>query len=340
MEVGVSLVAWFRGAARLASRMEQLGFQSVLFTDSQNLCPEVWSQLALAAQATQCIHLGPGVTNPVTRDPALTACAAVTLQAESDGRARLCLGRGDSAVQRIGRREQPVAAFATYLEALQAYLRGESVDRDGFPSRLEYLAALGELPKVPVEVMATGPRVIELAARLADRICFAVGADPEFLASRLALARAAAEAAGRDPQTLRLGAMLNCVVHDDLATARQALRGGAASFARFSSFRGNDTRALPAPLREAVAHLEEHYDMRHHTRADAAHTRGLSDAFLDWFGVAGPTERVVSRFRKLADLGLDFAYVVPGSTGADRAVVSASLRSLASAVLPAVATPA
>ena len=58
----------------------------------------------LAAQATKQIKLGPGVTNSVTRDPAVTASAALSLHAESGGRAVLGIGRGDSAVQRIGPR--------------------------------------------------------------------------------------------------------------------------------------------------------------------------------------------------------------------------------------------
>lgn len=336
MDVGISGVAWFRKTAGAAARFEALGFASALFTDSQNLCAEVWSQLALAAHATETIRLGPGVTNPVTRDPALTACAAVTLQAESGGRALLCIGRGDSAVQRIGRREQPVAEFEAHLQAVQAYLRGDAVDRGGFASRLEFLPALRDLPKVPLEVMATGPRVIELAARVADHVCFAVGADVDLLADRVALARGAAERAGRDPATLRLGAMVNCVVSDDAAAAREAIRGSAATFARFSSFRGNDVARLPAPLQQAASWVREHYDMREHTRADAAHTRGIDDDFVDWFGVAGRAAHAVERFRALADLGLDFVHVVPGSTGADPSVVGPSLQALSKEVLPRV----
>src|SRR5262245_18157569 len=240
MQIGLSSVAWFGQAESLAPRVERLGFASLLFTDSQNLCPEVWSQLTLAARASERLVLGPGVTNSVTRDPALTACAAATLQSTSRGRALLCIGRGDSAVQRIGKREQPVREFEAYLSAVQAYLRGESVDRDGFASRLEFLPALGDLAKVPLEVMATGPRVIELSARVADRVCLALGADPAFLADRIAAARAAAAAAGRPPGALRIGAIVNCVIHDDVAAAREAMRGGATTFARFSSFRGND----------------------------------------------------------------------------------------------------
>ncbi|HVH04436.1 MAG TPA: LLM class flavin-dependent oxidoreductase, partial [Myxococcota bacterium] len=333
MEIGIATVAWFAQAEGLARRMEQLGFSSLLFTDSQNLCPEVWSQLSLAARASERIRLGPGVTNSVTRDPALTACAAATLQSTSAGRALLCIGRGDSAVQRIGRREQPVAAFEAYLTAVQAYLRGESVDRDGFASRLEFLPALGDLPKVPLEVMATGPRVIELSARVADRVCLAVGADPAFLADRVAAARRAAASAGRLAGALQVGAIVNCVIHDDVAAAREAVRGGATTFARFSSFRGNDLAALPAPLRDAVDWIRAHYDMQNHTRTGVAHTRGISDAFVDWFVIAGPAALARERFRALAALGLDFVHVVPGSTGADRNVVAASLAALAKEIV-------
>ena len=334
MDFGVTTVAWFGRAERLAERIEAQGYTTLLFTDSQNLCPEVWSNLALAARATSSLHLGPGVTNSVTRDPAVTAGAAVTLQAHSGGRALLCVGRGDSAVQRIGRREMGVADFEAYLCQVQAYLRGEAVLRDGFESRLEFLRLLGDLPKVPVEVMATGPRVIELAARTADRICFAVGADPELLAGRIAAARAAAARAGRDPATLGLGAAVNVVVHDDVAAAREAARGGATTFARFSAFRGNDVAALPGPLQQAVAWIRAHYDMRDHTRTGVAHTKGISDEFVDWFAAVGSVSHVRERLRALAGLGLDFVHVVPGSTGADPALISASLEKLAREVLP------
>src|SRR5881628_161931 len=89
MEIGVLAVPWPRRSAATARLLEELGFDTVLFPDSQNLAPEVWGQLMLAAQATARVRLGPGVTNSVTRDPAVTASAALALQAESGGRAVL-----------------------------------------------------------------------------------------------------------------------------------------------------------------------------------------------------------------------------------------------------------
>jgi 5,10-methylenetetrahydromethanopterin reductase len=334
MEIGVLMVPEPGRTAQTARMIEDLGFDRVAFADSQNLTAEVWGQVMVAATATHRIRLGPGVTNSVTRDPAVTASAVLALQVESQGRAILGIGRGDSAVQRIGKREDRVADFERYLATVQSYLRGETVDRDGFGSRLEWLDRV-KVPKVPVEVAATGRKVIEVAARHADSICFAVGANPDHLADVLSHAQAAARAAGRDPGALRYGAFINCVVHDDVRVARDAVRGSIATFARFSSFMGSRIERLPAPLQSAARYLRENYDMRNHTRTGVQHTAGLSDDFVDWFGIAGPVATAVPRFQLLRALGLDFCLVIPGSTGMPRELAAASLMNLATAVVPA-----
>jgi 5,10-methylenetetrahydromethanopterin reductase len=333
MEVGVLLFPEPRRAAAVAQVIEGLGFDGLLFPDSQNLLPEVWGQLVLAAKATTRLRLGPGVTNSVTRDAAVTASAALSLQVESDGRALVGIGRGDSAVQRIGRREDPVAAFERHLVLLQAYLAGETVDRDGQPSRLEWHARAG-VAKPPVMVAATGPRVIAAAARRADAVCFAVGADPDHIASVLERAREAARAGGRDPRALRHGAFVNCVVHDDPAVARDGVRGSAATFARFSALPGSPLAALPPPLAAAARWLREHYDMREHTRTGVAHTAGIGDDFVDWFAVAGPASVARERLEALRALGLDFVWLIPGSSNMPRDVAAASLATLARDVVP------
>src|SRR5262249_52356943 len=112
MEIGVIMPPLPKRAGYLARMVEDMGFAAMLFPDSQNLAPDVWSELVLAANATKTLQLGPSVSNSLTRDAAVTAGAALTLQVESDGRALLGMGRGDSSVQRIGKREDKVASFA------------------------------------------------------------------------------------------------------------------------------------------------------------------------------------------------------------------------------------
>ena len=55
------------------------------------------------------------------------------------------------------------------------------------------------LPPPPLNIAATGPKTIEVAARWADGVSFSVGADLERLRNAIALAHEACERVGRDP---------------------------------------------------------------------------------------------------------------------------------------------
>jgi alkanesulfonate monooxygenase SsuD/methylene tetrahydromethanopterin reductase-like flavin-dependent oxidoreductase (luciferase family) len=90
----------------------------------------------------------------------------------------------------------------------------------------------------------------------------------------------AAQAAGRDPASLRYGVYVTCVLNDDPAAARDAVRGSATTFARFSALPGSRLERLPPALRRAAEHIRAHYDMRDHTRTGVAHTAGIPDEFV------------------------------------------------------------
>src|SRR5437879_5575687 len=109
MQIWLHAFSFPHRVAAMARQAEEWGFTGLLLADSQNLNADIWVELALAGAATSRLRLGPGVTNPVTRHPAVTASAAATLQAETGGRAVLGFGRGDSALTQIGRRPVPVA---------------------------------------------------------------------------------------------------------------------------------------------------------------------------------------------------------------------------------------
>src|SRR5499426_3689864 len=176
-------------AARHAAAAEAAGYDGLALVDSQNLAGDCYVGLALAARETTRLRLATGVTNPVTRHPAATAAAIAAIHAESGGRAVLGIGRGDSALAHLGYAPAPVAVFERTLERIQGYLRGEEVPFEADAnlatlrladapkaSRLTWLRP--DLPKVPVDVAATGPRMIAIGATLAERVTFAVGADP------------------------------------------------------------------------------------------------------------------------------------------------------------------
>lgn len=317
--------------AATAKSLEDGGWDGVFFPDTQCLSGDVYSGLALAASATSRIKLGPGVTNPVTRHPSVTASAIATIQVESKGRAVLGLGRGDSSLAYIGQKPASVNVFDTYLTDVQQYLKGEAVDIDGYQSRNTWLADTG-LPKVQVDVAATGPRVISAAAVSAERITFAVGADPKRITASIETARSARSAADLDPNDLSFGAYVNCTANPDAAKARQVILGTVGVFAHFSGMAGSDTSQLEdGSVFESVAGS---YDMANHARSSAGHVAGLDDDFVDRFAVAGSSAYCVDRLGQLIETGLDRLVFVTASRDADPAEVKLGSTLLATEVLP------
>ncbi|HEY2774230.1 MAG TPA: LLM class flavin-dependent oxidoreductase [Candidatus Binatia bacterium] len=355
----VALEVWTLGvglpkvAARQAVAAERAGFDGFAVVDSQNLAGDPYVALALAAHATERIKLATGVTNPLTRHAAVTASAIATVQAESGGRAVLGIGRGDSALAHLGLAPAAVPVFERYLAQLQVYLRGdglaladaasqivgapalETLGLAGAPpdSRLHWLRPT--LKKVPVDVAATGPKVIAAAARHAESITFAAGADPARLRWAIDTARAARVAAGLDPATLGLGAYVNVVVHRDAREALRLAEGGLASFARFSVMHGHVRGPVDDKQREVLESVHRAYDMRRHTMTGTPQAAKLTEDFATSFAVLGPGDACIRRLREIAALGIQKLVVIGPSANADAAEASAASARFTTEVLPA-----
>ena len=315
-------VASPRGTADFAAKAEQAGWDGLLVVDSQNLSGDAYVALAMAATSTSSLGLGTGVTNNATRHPAVTASAIASVQKISGGRACLGIGRGDSALAHLGRAPAKLKPFEAYIAALQRYLSGGEVAFDqcaiddaiappvadlelADTPRTSRITWLGNDPKVPVEVAATGPKVIGIGARHAERIMFTLGADPARLRWGMDVARQAAVACGRDPAQLRFGAYINLACHPDINTARNLVRGGLTTFARFSVMHGDISGPVDAAQSAVLGHLHERYDMNKHTRADSQQAEVLTPEFIDQFAVVGDPDRCLARLGDLAALGLD-----------------------------------
>jgi 5,10-methylenetetrahydromethanopterin reductase len=343
-EIWTTGIAWPGVVERAAARAEKAGFDGLAVVDSQNLAGDPWVGLTLAVRETERLRLGTAVTNPVTRHPAVTAAAAVTLQVASAGRFVLGIGRGDSALAHLGRAPAPVPTFERYLSVLQAYLRGDEIAFDDLDfheaaappvdtlglanaptaSRLHFLPA--ELPKVPVEVAATGPRVLAAAARHADRVLLALGADPDRVRWGIDTVRAAGGAS--------VGAFVNVVAHPDVAVARELASGGVATFARFAVMHGSVTGPADAGQRDTFSAVHDTYDMTRHTQVGSPQAATLTAEFIDRFGIVGTPDACAHRLNELVDLGLDKLMVTGPTLGADPNEARGAVERFAADVLP------
>src|SRR5690606_33932113 len=132
------------------------------------------------ALATTRLALSFSTSNPVTRHPAVAASGIAALAEIAGPSIWYGVGRGDSALAYVGGAPASVAMFERYVRAVRKYLHGEPVDFDLLREwrltpdvtaiELGHAPAHSSLtwldpgtPPVPIEINATGPRVLAVA---------------------------------------------------------------------------------------------------------------------------------------------------------------------------------
>ena len=356
MEVWTNGVPQPRGIMHVARDLEDAGWDGMNVVDSQNLAADPFVALAMAATVTERLKLGTGVSNTATRQAAVLASCAATVNSVARGRFTLGVGRGDSALAHLGRAPTRLKPFERYLGHLQTYLSGGEVPFEELvdlpeavappvaelelahapdASRIAWIGPTVERDgKVQVEVAATGPKVIAAAARQADRVMFALGALPERVAWGVETAKAARKAAGLDPDGIAFGAYVPTACHPDADTARDMVRGNLTVFARFGVMHGKTSGPLSERNEAVMQGLRQAYDMEKHTHGDSAQAAALTPAFIDDYAAIGPPDRVVERLLALKALGLD-KVVLSGSWRGARGEAGPLSKSLTeSEVLP------
>jgi 5,10-methylenetetrahydromethanopterin reductase len=242
-----------------------------------------------------------------------------TVQALAGGRARFVVGRGDGAMKVMQLEPMPVAEYEEYLRALIGYLRREEVEYDGAlisMARLDELDPSMDLAPPEISVAATGARMIAAAARWADGVDFSVGADLARIRSSVEIARAAAEAAGRDPDSLALGCYVQVAVTDgDPDEALEAVRGLIVTHHRFQeNFTSRAAAVMEAVLRAprgGVTRTGRPGELAFYPR------EALDPEQMLEFGIIGTVEECAERLRAIVDLGLANVYIGTRAVGVD-----------------------
>jgi hypothetical protein len=135
-------------------------------------------------------------------------------------------------------------AFGTH-DCIASSLDALSLGGRPTACRLKWLPA--GLPKVPLDVAATGPQVIEMCAPIAERVTFSVGAIPERMSWTLDLARAARRKQGlAEDGSAMAHKSSSCAIR----IARPCARRRRAWSGRSLGFRSS--KAMPRGLRAAA----------------------------------------------------------------------------------------
>jgi len=315
-EIGVVMEPVPKCSAEMATRIEEMGFDSILCPDTQNLSADPYGQLSLMAHHTKRIKLGTGVTHPVTRATAVTASAMASLQEESDGRAICGIGRGDSSAAHIGKRQATTKELRNCIQTIQSYFRGESIDVGNMQSPIRWIDP-NLIPPVPIDVACTGPKTIQMACEVAEKVSFAVGSSHERVSWAMSTALEHLEKIGRDRDDIKIGAYINLICDPDEKKAIGMARMLAGLVAHFTAMKDAPIDHLPSSLQKISSSLKSEYDMKNHSSEKGSHLELIDDEFIDWFTISGPSEKCIERLSDLIDLGLDHVYLLGGSPVAE-----------------------
>ncbi|MFH8619564.1 TIGR03842 family LLM class F420-dependent oxidoreductase [Streptomyces sp. NPDC017979] len=287
----------------LMQRAERAGFRYGWTFDSAVLWQEPFVIYSQILAGTRELHVGPMVTNPSTRTLEVTASTFATLNDMFGNRTVCGIGRGDSAMRVAGRRPNTLARLGEAIDVIRDLAEGREAQVDGNPIRIPWI----EDGRLPVWMAAYGPKALALAGQKADGFILQL-ADPYLTEWMVTAVRAAAAAAGRDPDALTVCVAAPAYVGDDLAHARDQCRwfGGMVGnhVADLVSRYGEHSSAVPDELTEYVK-AREGYDYSHHGRAGNPSTDFVPDEIVDRFCLLGPAEAHVEKLRALRDLGVD-----------------------------------
>jgi 5,10-methylenetetrahydromethanopterin reductase len=290
--------------AELAVLAERLGFPGVWVADSQNLFRDVFATLAIVAERTKTIAIGTGVTNPVTRHPAVIAGAIATVAERAGDRTVLGVGTGETAVELIGRRPARIAAMEETARVVRALLAGETIAYQGSQLSLHWPAAA-----VPIVFASSGPRSLTAAGRTADGVYLKLGIHPAALRYALEHVAAGRAESGRTLDGYSVLAMLPVAVNDDPAIARDEVRGFAAAIARAAA-RAIPAGQLPEQLAGTIAEVERAASVTREHQSyvewlhSPEHAQSIPDSIVDAFAIAGTPETVAQRIAALGDHGI------------------------------------
>lgn len=301
----------YRKELRLSN---ELGYDIVGIGDSPAGWRDLYVSLTVAAMETDTAILTPFVTSPFLRHPLVVANALSTLQQLSGGRMTLGLATGGSNVIAVGHHPATQRQIRSYWDALDNLMAGRAAEWEGRP-----IAPLLHASKTPVYYSAFGPRALQLAGERADGVIMFGSMDLEDTARKIALVRAGAEKAGRDPAAVDIWVTAFCSVRPTREQAIADLK--AFIVVNGMAIRTPETLAMvPESLKPQLFELQQRYDASEHVAVGGRNVQlldelgpELTEFLASRDTIAGTPEQVQPVLDGLKDLGVGaFITNMPG----------------------------
>ena len=303
MKFGIEFVPQIplKELVRLVKIAEDVGFEYAWITDHYNN-KNVYETLALIAANTETIKMGPGVTNPYVRSPAISASAIATIDEISNGRATFGIGPGDKATfDALGIAwEKPVSTIKAAIADINTLLDG---------GKTEAGAALGGAKKVqdaiPIYMGAQGPKMLETAGEIADGVLINASNPKDYEAAMPMIKKGI----GDQAKDFDVAAYTATSIGTDSEAAKNAAKIVVAFIAAGSPPPVIERHGLPEGFNEQMGAFLAKGDF-------GGAIGAVTDEALDAFSVCGTPDEFIPKIEGLAEMGVT-QYVAGSPVGKD-----------------------
>jgi 5,10-methylenetetrahydromethanopterin reductase len=287
---------------------EELGFDDAWITD-QTFYRDPYVILSMAAQETEHITLGIGVTNPYTRHPAMTARAMATLHESAPGRLNLGVGAGNrqELLARLGiDATHDAARCLETVEIVRRLLTGEKTTFKGdYYSVDDVTLQTAAASDVRLYVGGRGPRILQTAGRVADGVIIGGLSTASGMNYVWEQVGAGLRDAGRDATDLEIVCWITCFLLKDPAAKREAIRPWIAHFIGEAPRGVLKAVELPA---ETVRAIREAYKKG----GSAGAAQYVTEDCIDAFSLITDPDRGIERIEALSQAGVtQFCMLLP-----------------------------
>ena len=261
---------------------------------------DVYPYLTLCAQNTKRARIGINVTNPFSRHPAITANAIATVDEISGGRAILGVGTGDRPQAELGFRPAKIVEMKEWMSLVRALFSGEPITRDGEHWRLKDAKLhCGWRRELPIQVAASGPRILEFAGETADGVIARIGLAAEGIKFALDRLSAGAASSGRSIDDLDIGVFANCCIYND---RRRALREARLDTAWYLKTAEKLAEIVGVP-KETMEGVQKAYSGGHLDQAHEA-AKQVPEDIAQKFVLAGTPSEAREMVRSVGEQGI------------------------------------
>ncbi|MGK0170452.1 MAG: 5,10-methylenetetrahydromethanopterin reductase [Gammaproteobacteria bacterium] len=311
----------------LVVQAERVGYDFAWVWDSPMIRSNLWALLALVADRTNRIAVGPGVAIPALSMAPVTANAIATINAIAPGRTFLGVGTGNTAMRAMGQVPMSIAAFASHLKVIRGLLAGETVtyEANGMSEDIAFqsleLEHINLDDPIPIHISGFGQKSQALAGEFGEALITGIprgGALPDSLAN----VKRGADRAGRSMENFETYALVNLLLlrrGETLQSSRVLDEVGSSimvnihfMYDRYREFGVEPPDYVTSMWDEYVAFRRARDAQRSFTQAhnshyghlDPAEAKFLTPEIIRTFCIAGQAEEIVEQLTALEAQGL------------------------------------